>query len=64
MTGSTGDGTGKFITKKALPYEAENFPIGFALGDVNGDGINDSLFQTMTATEFIVATSQGVAIAS
>ena len=36
-----GDGTGKFKTVKSSPYEAGKIPNRIAIGDVNGDGIND-----------------------
>jgi hypothetical protein len=36
-----GDGTGKFTMTKASPYEAGKIPNRVAIGDVNGDGVND-----------------------
>jgi hypothetical protein len=36
-----GDGEGKFITMKGSPYEAGKIPNRIAIGDVNGDRIND-----------------------
>jgi hypothetical protein len=36
-----GDGTGKFTTMKGSPFEAGKIPNRIAIGDVNGDGIND-----------------------
>lgn len=36
-----GDGTGKFTTMKGSPYEAGKIPNRIAIGDVNGDGVND-----------------------
>jgi hypothetical protein len=36
-----GDGTGKFTTMKGSPYEAGKIPSRVAIGDVNGDGVND-----------------------
>jgi hypothetical protein len=41
LTVLLGDGTGKFITMKGSPYEAGKIPNRVAIGDVNGDGIND-----------------------
>ena len=35
------DGTGKFTTMKGSPYKAGNIPNRIAIGDVNGDGVND-----------------------
>ena len=35
------DGTGKFTTMKGSPYEAGKIPNRIAIGDVNGDGVND-----------------------
>ena len=35
------DGTGKFTTMKGCPYKAGNIPNRIAIGDVNGDGVND-----------------------
>jgi hypothetical protein len=36
-----GDGKGKFTIMKGSPYEAGKIPNRVAIGDVNGDGIND-----------------------
>lgn len=36
-----GDGTGKFTTMQGSPYEAGRIPNRVAIGDVNGDGVND-----------------------
>jgi hypothetical protein len=36
-----GDGTGKFTTLKGSPFEAGKIPNRIAIGDVNGDGVND-----------------------
>lgn len=41
LTVLLGDGTGKFTTMKGSPYEAGKIPNRIAIGDVNGDGIND-----------------------
>ena len=41
LTVLLGDGTGKFITMKGSPYEAGKIPSRIAIGDVNGDGVND-----------------------
>lgn len=35
------DGTGKFTTMKGSPYEAGKIPSRIAIGDINGDGVND-----------------------
>ena len=35
------DGTGKFITMKGSPYESGKIPNRIAIGEVNGDGVND-----------------------
>lgn len=36
-----GDGTGKFTTMKGSPYEAGRNPNRVAIGDADGDGVND-----------------------
>lgn len=36
-----GDGSGKFTAMKGSPYEAGKIPNRVAIGDVNGDGVND-----------------------
>lgn len=41
MTVLLGDGSGKFTKTKGSPYEAGKIPNRIAIGDVNGDGIND-----------------------
>lgn len=41
MTVLLGDGTGKFTTMKGSPFEAGKIPNRVAIGDVNGDGVND-----------------------
>ena len=41
LTVLLGDGTGKFTTMKGSPYEAGKIPNRIAIGDVNGDGVND-----------------------
>lgn len=41
LTVLLGDGTGKFTTMKGSPYEAGKIPNRVAIGDVNGDGVND-----------------------
>ena len=41
LTVLTGDGTGQFKTLKGSPYEAGTLPNRIAIGDVNGDGVND-----------------------
>ncbi len=41
MTVLLGDGKGKFTTMEGSPYEAGKIPNRVAIGDVNGDGIND-----------------------
>lgn len=41
LTILTADGTGKFTTMKGSPYEAGKIPNRVAIGDVNGDGVND-----------------------
>lgn len=41
LTVLLGDGTGKFTTMKGSPYEAGKIPNRIAIGDVNGDSVND-----------------------
>ena len=41
MTVLLGDGTGKFKTIKGSPFEAGKIPSRIAIGDINGDGVND-----------------------
>ncbi len=41
LTVLLGDGRGKFTMMKGSPYEAGKIPNRVAIGDVNGDGIND-----------------------
>ena len=41
LTVLIGDGTGKFTTMKGSPFEAGKIPSRIAVGDVNGDGVND-----------------------
>ena len=41
LTVLLGDGKGKFITMKGSPYESGKIPNRIAIGDVNGDGVND-----------------------
>lgn len=41
LTVLVGDGTGKFTTMKGSPYKAGKIPNRVAIGDVNGDGVND-----------------------
>ncbi|MFN2458094.1 MAG: FG-GAP repeat domain-containing protein [Chitinophagaceae bacterium] len=41
LTVLLGDGTGKFTMMKGSPFEAGKIPNRIAIGDVNGDGIND-----------------------
>lgn len=41
LTVLLGDGTGKFTTMKGSPYEAGKIPSRIAIGDINGDGVND-----------------------
>ncbi len=41
MTVLLGDGTGKFTTLKGSPFESGKIPNRIAIGDVNGDGVND-----------------------
>ena len=41
LTVLLGDGTGKFTTMKGSPFEAGKIPNRIAIGDVNGDGVND-----------------------
>jgi len=41
LTVLVGDGTGKFTTMKGSPFEAGKIPNRIAIGDVNGDGVND-----------------------
>src|SRR4030095_11060278 len=36
-----GDGKGKFTTMKGSPYESGKIPNRIAIGEVNGDGVND-----------------------
>jgi hypothetical protein len=43
LTVLLGDGTGKYSTMRGSPYEAGKIPNRIAVGDVNGDGINDIL---------------------
>ena len=35
------DGAGKFTTMKGSPFEAGNIPNRIAIGDINGDHVND-----------------------
>ncbi len=41
LTVLLGDGTGKFATMKGSPFYAGKIPNRVAIGDVNGDGVND-----------------------
>jgi hypothetical protein len=41
LTVLLGDGTGEFTTMKGSSYEAGKIPNRVAIGDVNGDGVND-----------------------
>ncbi|HYM94576.1 MAG TPA: VCBS repeat-containing protein [Chitinophagaceae bacterium] len=41
LTVLLGDGKGKFTIMKGSPYEAGKIPNRVAIGDVNGDGVND-----------------------
>ena len=41
MTVLLGDGKGKFTMMKGSPYESGKIPNRIAIGDVNGDGVND-----------------------
>ena len=41
LTVLKGDGTGKFTTMKGSPFVAGKIPSRIAVGDVNGDGVND-----------------------
>lgn len=41
LTVLLGDGSGKFTTMKGSPFEAGKIPNRVAIGDVNGDGVND-----------------------
>lgn len=41
LTVLLGDGTGKFTMMKGSPFEAGRIPNRIAIGDLNGDGIND-----------------------
>ncbi len=41
LTVLLGDGTGKFTKMKGSPFEAGKIPNRIAIGDVNGDGVND-----------------------
>ena len=41
LTVLLGDGTGKFTTMKGSPFEAGKIPSRIAIGDINGDGVND-----------------------
>lgn len=41
LTVMLGDGTGKFTRMEGSPYEAGKIPNRVAIGDVNGDGVND-----------------------
>jgi hypothetical protein len=41
LTVLLGDGTGKFTTMKGSPFEAGKIPNRIAIGDVNGDNVND-----------------------
>ena len=41
MTVLLGDGTGKYTTMKGSPYEAGEIPNRIAIGDINGDSVND-----------------------
>ena len=41
LTVLLGDGTGKFTTMNGSPFEAGKIPNRVAIGDINGDGVND-----------------------
>jgi FG-GAP-like repeat len=41
LTVLLGDGTGKFMMIKGSPFDAGKIPNRVAIGDVNGDGVND-----------------------
>jgi hypothetical protein len=41
LTVLMGDGAGKFKTMDGSPFEAGKIPNRVAIGDVNGDGLND-----------------------
>lgn len=41
LTVLVGDGTGKFTVMKGSPFEAGKIPNRIALGDINGDKVND-----------------------
>ena len=41
LTVLLGDGKGKFTTMKASPFESGKIPNRIAIGDINGDGVND-----------------------
>ena len=41
LTVLPGDGTGKFTKMRGSPFEAGKIPNRIAIGDVNGDGVND-----------------------
>ena len=41
LTVLLGDGTGKFTAMKGSPFEAGKIPNRIAIGDVNGDNVND-----------------------
>jgi len=41
LTVLLGDGKGKFTTMKGSPYESGKIPNRIAIGDTNGDGVND-----------------------
>jgi hypothetical protein len=41
LTVLLGDGTGRFTTMKGSPFGAGRIPSRIAIGDVNGDGVND-----------------------
>ena len=41
LTVLLGDGRGKFTTMKGSPYEAGKIPNRIAIGDINGDSVND-----------------------
>ncbi|HYV95644.1 MAG TPA: VCBS repeat-containing protein [Chitinophagales bacterium] len=67
MTVLLGDGTGKFIMMKGSPYDAGEIPNRIAIGDVNGDGVNDIVLSDNNSnkiTLFLMSKAGSVSSAS
>ena len=54
LTVLLGDGTGKFIVMIGSPFEAGKMPNRVAIGDVNGDGINDIIVSDNSSDKITV----------